>query len=174
MKGYYIALLLLLPSLCSNGQTLTKNEIISLVSSITADTSLRTIELDANDVFQANYDGGGIVQLIHDGQTLKAFVVQVGLSSGRLTNSIYYVDSLPVQIVETEERFKWIEAEGTFDFTTLNQTFNETVYVLDWELADTEHEKSGTRTLSEARCGLFEYEPEVVLGHRLLRENLKK
>jgi len=167
----FILGVLTLPLSCF-GQSLTKGEINSLVSAISTDTSLQRIELDALEVYDTSFDGGGTVELIHDGLSLKAFIVQVGHSNGRLTSSFYYLDSFPIQIIEIENRYRWIEGEGAFDRTALYQTFKEIVYVLNWELGETEHEVEGKRILTEAKCGIFEYEPEVELGQKLFQQNI--
>ena len=155
-------------------QTLSIVQIDSLVNNIESDSTLNVIGLDALDVFGSSYDGGGIVHLIYSENQLQAYKCDIGLSNGAVSFYLYFLNHVPIQFVEIEKRFRYVEEEARYDLTDLFDSFEEKVYVRNWEEANTEHFVSGTRTLSEARSGIFEYEPEVEFALRLFKGELQK
>lgn len=155
-------------------QKLSNHEIDSAIHKIQTTEDTNIIVLDANEVYDAAFDGGGFVRLHQVDSQLLLFEAEIGTSFGRVTKQIYYLNDTAIKIVETEENFTWDDSLMAWDFDQgVHLVFMETVYINDWNTGDSDHIKEGKRNVSEGVCGLYEYEPEIEFGLELFHSTLR-
>jgi hypothetical protein len=128
---------------------------------IDSNKGLTTKTFNANEVYERIFDGGGeIIVYLKSGQPVK-IEQTIGLSYGRLTTIIYLTDGQPTKVIDREENFKTKEDKSGFDYTKLNQVFEATIYVINWDKDESKVLKKGERKFSEGVCSNLDYEPLV-------------
>lgn len=148
----------------------TIGQIDKTVALIDNNTTLLVKEFDTAEIYPQAYDGGGSITVHADQHELKKISQVIYLSFGRITTTIYFDGDQPIKIMEREENFEWNEDLLDWDFSVLNQVFQTDIYVFDWEMEQSESITQGKRNLSEGSCAVFDYEPLVELGKRLVND----
>lgn len=141
-----------------------------VVDKIESNTTLTVKEVDATEVYNRAFDGGGIIKIFTDQKVLVKIEEEIGLSFGRLTTIIYFENGEPIKIIDREENYKWREDQSGWDYTELNQVFQADIYIFDWEMDNNQTVKKGERNLSEGTCAIFEYEPLIELSRELVQK----
>ncbi len=141
------------------GQEKREEQINKEVSFIEGNSGLTLTKHDWVELTGIATDGGGVLEITHDGEQIYKVFQEIGLSYGRLRTTLYLNNGIPIKIVESEENFE--QTEGGMDFKKLNEVFKATVYFFDWEKDISEIKTEGKRVMSEGNCSNFDYEPIV-------------
>jgi hypothetical protein len=169
MKQIMAISILLLLTITVTGQADSLDLIQKIADKIDNDTNLVVKEFDATKVYNQAFDGGGTIKLYSDGNGLRKIKQEIGVSFGRLTTIVYFENGRPIKLIEKEENFKWLEDQTGWDYTALHQIFQADIYVFDWETDKNRTIIEGKRNLSEGSCVIFEYEPLIELGQKLMK-----
>ena len=148
-------------------QSRTVDELDALVVKIDNNPNLDSIVLDANEVYNQTFDGGGNYILFSIRDSLVKVRSEIGTSYGRFTTVLYLQDQIPLKIIEKEENFIWKDEDSSWDYSQINTVFKAVIYVTDYSNADTHTIKEGQRVLTEGACGLFEYDPAIERAKKL-------
>ena len=169
MKGASIILFCLGFISISLGQLTTITQIEDEVREIEELKNIDIKEFDVNKFYDRIFDGGGIIKVFLRNEEIVKIEEKIGLSYGRITTIIYLKNDIPIQIVDREENFKFKEDQTSLDYSTLNQVFEATVYIFDWDYDKSEIVTTGERNLSEGTCSTFEYEPLIDNVRKILK-----
>ena len=152
------------------GQDERTKQIDILVGQINKSGRLTLKEFDANRVYNQIFDGGGTIKVYSDKNVISKIEQEIGLSYGRLTTIIYLTNGKPIQIIDREENFKLKDDKSTLDHSNLNQVFEATIYVFNWDKDDSKVTSKGKRVQSEGTCSNFEYEPLIDAVKKLMED----
>jgi hypothetical protein len=169
MKNLIIIIVLLLLGLNGFGQEDSLQIIDDAVLEIDSNKSLILKEFDAIEVYGHAFDGGGVIQIYSDSNSIVKVYEQIGLSYGRVTTIIYFSKGIPIKIIDSEENFAMNEDGTGLDYTKLTTVFKAEIYIFDWENAISKSVLTGKRNLSEGTCGIFEYEGLIDKAKDLLK-----
>ena len=100
-----------------------------------------------------------IVKVWRNEKQICKVVEEIGLSYGRVKTVIFFSKGLPIKIIETEENFGYKNDE--LDYGKLNEVFQATIYIYDWENDESKIEIIGKRVMSEGGCTNVDYEPII-------------
>ena len=144
-------LLLLLFFENAHAQTDSIKCIDDVVTKIKAEKNHVTREFELREVYGENSypDGGGIVKVKSTYSEPTIIKQDFVVSRGRITTIIYLEKLKPVQIINIEEQFSRMKDGTGLDYTKLNITFKETVYILDWNDYATKSFHEGERSLTK-------------------------
>ena len=131
------------------------------VGQINSDKGLTKKQFNANEVYNKTFDGGGQIDVYLKGGQLVKIEESIGLSFGRVTTIIYLKNGQPIKIIDREENFKVKDDQSGLDYTKLNQVFEASIYVVNWDKDDSKIVRKGERKLSEGVCSNLDYEPLV-------------
>ncbi len=138
------------------------------VEQINLDKGLTKKEFNANQVYDKIFDGGGQINVYQKGGQLIKIEESIGLSYGLVTTIIYLKGGLPIKIIDREENYKIKDDQTGLDYTKLNQVFEASIYVVNWDKDDSKIIKKGERKFSEGVCSNLDYEPLVDRVKKLL------
>lgn len=155
---------------CSIGQDARTKQIDISVGLINSNDKLTLNEIDANEVYNQTFDGGGTIKIYSDSDNIFKIEQEIGLSYGRQTTIIYLTNGKPIQIIDREENFKLKDDKTTLDYSKLTQVFEATIYVFNWDKGDSKVNYKGKRVLSEGTCSNFEYEPLIEIAVKQLEK----
>jgi hypothetical protein len=149
------------------GQGYTREGIEKLSAQIDSNKTLKKTEFEANEVYNVTYDGGGTIELYFDGPDLKKIKQTIGVSYGVLTTIIYFNNGDPIKIIDKEENFKFIEKDSKWDYSTIEEVYQLTLYPVNHESKDIQPIEKGKRRLSDQKDDLKDFEELIELGKRL-------
>lgn len=141
------------------------------VEQINSDSGLTKKEFNANHVYNKIFDGGGQINVYQKGVQLVKIEESIGLSYGLVTTIVYLKDGHPIKIIDREEIFKIKDDQTGLDYMKLNQVFEASIYVINWEKDDSKIVKKGERKFSEGVCSNLDYEPLIDRVKKLLTGN---
>ena len=127
---------------------------------IDSSDSLKTTRIDASELYEQAYDGGGAIKIYKINHELVKAKEIIGLSRGRLTTIVFFdKKEEPILIKEVEELFPWDDSTSSFDYTRLDSTFEVTMYLKDKQIIKAEY--TGQRSISERTGKISEYESTI-------------
>ena len=91
--------------------------------------------------------------------------------AGGLGIFFYLKDGRPIKIIDREENFKIKDDQSGLDYTKLNQVFEASIYVVNWDKDDSKILRKGERKFSEGVCSNLDYEPLVDRVKKLIADN---
>jgi hypothetical protein len=168
MKNIVLSIFLSASYFCSVGQDERTKQIDILAEQINASDRLTLKDFDAGKVYGQTFDGGGIIKVYSDKGVISKIEQVIGLSYGRLTTVVFLKNGQPIQIIDREENFKFKDDKTTFDHSKLEQVFEATIYVFNWDKDDSKVITKGKRVLSEGTCSNFEYEALIDAVKKLM------
>ncbi|MFD2561433.1 hypothetical protein [Aquimarina rubra] len=141
-----------------SGQENNPEQIDSKVNVIESNTELSFSEFDWVELTGIVTDGGGVLKIWSNDDTIHKIIEEIGFSYGRLTTTIYLSNQTPIKIIETEENFE--RTNDGFKYSVLEEVFRKEYYVFDWEREEGETNTIGKRFMSEEGCSNYEiYDP---------------
>lgn len=158
MKKTFVIVFILI-GFITFGQENKLDQIKNQVELIESDSNLTISEFDLAELTGIATDGGGFLKVWRNKNQICKIVEEIGLSYGRLKNTIYLKDGVPIKIIETEENFG--HKNNELNYNELNEVFKATIIVFDWENDQSQIEEIGKRVMSEGTCSTFEYEPII-------------
>jgi hypothetical protein len=135
---------------------------------IDADKGLNKKQFSANEVYNRIFDGGGQIDVYLKGERLVKIEESIGLSYGLATTIIYLKDGQPIKIIDREENYKMKDDQSGLDYAKLNQVFEASIYVVNWDRDDSKIMRKGEREFSEGVCSNFDYQPLIESVKKLL------
>ena len=150
------------------GQENNLERIVNEVNSIESDNALLVTESDWVELTGITTDGGGILKVWRNEKQICKVVQEVGLSYGRVKTVIFFSKGLPIKIIETEENFGYKNDE--LDYGKLNEVFQATIYIYDWENDESKIEIIGKRVMSKGGCTNVDYEPIIERAKKSISE----
>lgn len=152
-----------------------QTELITIINKqvreINSDKGLTTKLFNANEVYNKTFDGGGRIEVYLKGGQITKIEESIGLSYGLVTTIIYLKDGRPIKIIDREENFKIKDDQSGLDYTKLNQVFEASIYVVNWDKDDSKILRKGERKFSEGVCSNLDYEPLVDRVKKLIADN---
>ncbi len=88
-----------------------------------------------------------------------------------MTTIIYLKNGQPIKLIDREQNYKVKDDQSGLDYSKLNQVFEASIYIFNWDKGDSEMIKKGERKFSEGTCSNFEYEPLVDRVKKLVTSN---
>ena len=134
-----------------------KKEIDKITNGIDDNSSLRLQTLNANEVYENSFDGGGEIHILWKKEEINKIYQKIGLSYGSLSITFYFQNNQIIKIIEIEENFEFKEGM-TLNYDKLTKVFEEEIYVLDYENEVLEVYTVGKRRVSDDVCGFGEYD----------------
>ncbi|WP_291725996.1 hypothetical protein [Bernardetia sp.] len=128
-----------------------KKEIDEITNAIDYNSSLRPQILDANDVYETAFDGGGKINLHWKQDNIKKIYREIGTSYGRLSTIFYFDDNKIIKIIEIEEDFEFDQDMNIEYEKGVSEVFKEEIYVFDYENKSIQILKTGKRKVSNQR-----------------------
>ena len=122
---------------------------------IDSNNSLEKLDFKDYESYEQSFDGGNVIEIYQINQKIAKARETVGLSRGRLTTTVYYDNEEPLLVKEVEETFPWNDSEYRFDYTQLDSTFEEMVYLQNGQIVKIE--QTGQRSISERTDKATEY-----------------
>ncbi|WP_431167110.1 hypothetical protein [Tenacibaculum halocynthiae] len=150
------------------GQENNLDRIDNEVKSIESDSTLVETEFDLAELIEITTDGGGILKVWRNEKQICKIVEEIGLSYGRIRTIIYVSNGIPIKIIETEENFG--HENGELNYKELNEVFNATIHIFDWENDESKIVRIGKRVLSEGSCSTFDYESIIERAKKAITE----
>lgn len=146
-----------------------KKEINEITNAIDHYSALYLQKLDANEIYERSFDGGGEIKLYWIQDNIKKIRIEIGTSYGRLSTTFYFQNNQIIKIIESEENFDFKE-DMTLNYDKLMKVFEEEIYVLEYENEILEVYTVGKRSVSEPVCGFGEYEAIVDFIQEKIKE----
>ncbi|WP_338759733.1 hypothetical protein WAF17_12215 [Bernardetia sp. ABR2-2B] len=124
-----------------------KKEIDEITNAIDHYSAFSLQTLNANEVYETTFDGGGEIKILWRGDEAKKVHQDIFLSYGKLSTTFYFDNKKIIKIIETEENFEFKE-DMSLNYDKLTEVFKEEIYVLDYENEIVEKQIIGERKVS--------------------------
>ena len=145
---FFLGLLLVVILSAFTFKKYSKKEIDELTNAIDHYSAFYQQILDATEIYETTFDGGGEIKILWRGDEAKKIRQDIFLSYGKLSTTFYFDNNKIIKIIEAEEDFEFKE-DMSLNYDKLTKVFEEEIYVLDNENEVIQQQITGKRVVSK-------------------------